>query len=281
MQSNNPVLSRYEQQPGFAYSEGRSAYAAASGQAAAADLSAAPPIDEQFQTITAAGGARLTINDVIVKTGMLFAVVVVFALIGWNIAASNPIILFGAMGVGLVLGFVNALKKTVSPLLVLLYAVAQGILLGGISNIYNSYAQGNGWDGIVMQAVVATMVTFGVMLALYSTGVIKVNKKFVSILMVAAISYLVIGLISIVSAMFGVGNGMGIYGMGDFGILIAIAGVLIASFFLMLDFEAIKQGIAMGAPEKESWRMAFGLLVTLIWIYLEFLRLLALLSGRE
>lgn len=281
MQSNNPVLSRYEQQPGFAYNEGRTAYAAANGQAAAADISAAPPIDEQFQTITAAGGARLTINDVIVKTGMLFAVVVVFAVIGWSTVAANPLLLMGAMVVGLVLGLVNAMKRTVSPILVLLYAVAQGLLLGGISNIYNSYAQGNGWDGIVMQAVVATMVTFGVMLALYGTGVVKVTKKFASILMVAAISYLIIGLISLVSAMFGVGNGMGIYGMGDFGILVAIAGVLIASFFLMLDFEAIKQGIAMGAPERESWRMAFGLLVTLIWIYLEFLRLLALLSGRE
>lgn len=280
MQSNNPVLSRYEKQPaGFAYSEGQSAYAAASGQAPAS----VPPAstDEQFQTITAASGVRLTLNDVIVKTGMLFAIVVVLAVVGWNLVLTAPLLVFGAAIIGMVLGFVNALKREVSPPLVMLYAAAQGLLLGGISNMYNQIAVGNGWEGIVVQAVVATMVTFGVMLTLFATGIVKVTKKFTAILMVAAISYLVIGLISLVSSFFGVGNGWGIYGMGDFGILVAVAGVLIAAFFLMLDFEAIRQGIAMGAPERESWRMAFGLLVTLIWIYLEFLRLLALLSGRE
>lgn len=280
MQSNNPVLSRYEKQPaGFAYSEGQSAYAAASGQAPGS----VPPAstDEQFQTITAASGVRLTLNDVIVKTGMLFAIVVVLAVVGWNLVLTAPLLVFGAAIIGMVLGFVNALKREVSPPLVMLYAAAQGLLLGGISNMYNQIAVGNGWEGIVVQAVVATMVTFGVMLTLFATGIVKVTKKFTAILMVAAISYLVIGLISLVSSFFGVGNGWGIYGMGDFGILVAFAGVLIAAFFLMLDFEAIRQGIAMGAPERESWRMAFGLLVTLIWIYLEFLRLLALLSGRE
>ncbi len=279
MQSNNPVLSRYEKQPaGFAYGEGRSAYAAASGAHA---QDAPPTTDEQFRTITAGSGVTLTLNDVIMKSGLLFAIVVVFALVGWSLVLAAPMLVFGAAIVGMVLGFVNAFKKQVSPPLVMLYAAAQGLLLGGISNVYNQMAVGNGWEGIVVQAVVATMVTFAVMLTLYTTGVVKVTRKFASILMVAAISYLVIGVISLISSFFGVGGGMGIYGMGDFGILIAGIGVLIASFFLMLDFEAIKQGIAMGAPERESWRMAFGLLVTLIWIYLEFLRLLALLSGRE
>ena len=274
MQSNNPVLSRYEKtdKSGFAYDEGVSAYTqAAAGGAGAADTDAA------FQQVTAAGGARLTINDVIVKTFAVFAITVVFAVVGWNTYESMPwLLMVGLLG-GLALGFVNAFKKVPSPPLILLYGVFQGVMLGGISQWYSQYAAGNGWNDIVLQAVVATMTTFGVMLVLYLTGVVKVNKKFVSVLIVAAVSYMVLGIGSFIWAMFGGGDGWGIYGTG-FGPIVAVLGVLIAAFFLLLDFEAISQGIKLGAPERESWRMAFGLLVTLIWLYLEFLRLLAIFS---
>ncbi len=263
MQTNNPVLSRYEKAdaPGFAYDEGRSAYTQASGQAPTAtpaapstqstatpDASGTPPTstDAEFQAVTAGGGVRVTLNDVVVKSAIMFGLVVLFAFIGWNVA------------------------------------VAEGLMLGGISNWYNSYAVANGWDsGIVIQAVVATMTTFGVMLTLYLTGIIKVTKRFTQVLMVAAVSYIVLALASFVAAIFGVGGGWGFYGVGGLGIIICLAGVGIAAFFLVLDFEAIKQGVAMGLPERESWRMSFGLLVTLVWIYLEFLRLFAILSGRD
>ena len=274
MQSNNPVLSRYEKtdKSGFAYDEGVSAYTqAAAGGAGAADTDAA------FQQVTAAGGARLTINDVIVKTFAVFAITVVFAVVGWNTYESMPwLLMVGLLG-GLALGLVNAFKKVPSPPLILLYGVFQGVMLGGVSQWYSNYAAGNGWNDIVLQAVVATMTTFGVMLVLYMTGVVKVNKKFVSVLIVAAVSYMVLGIGSFIWAMFGGGDGWGIYGTG-FGPIVAVLGVLIAAFFLLLDFEAISQGIKLGAPERESWRMAFGLLVTLIWLYLEFLRLLAIFS---
>ncbi len=274
MQSNNPVLSRYEKtdKSGFAYDEGVSAYTqAATGGAGAADVNTA------FQQVTAAGGARLTINDVIIKTLAVFALTVVFAVVGWNTVDSMPWLLWVGLIGGAALGFVNALKKTVSPPLVMLYAVFQGVMLGGISAWYSAYAAGNGWNDIVLQAVVATMTTFGVMLTLYLTGVIKVTKKFQSVMLVALVSYLVLALGSFVWSLFGGGDGWGIYGTG-FGPIVAVLGVLIAAFFLLLDFEAISQGIKRGAPERESWRMAFGLLVTLIWLYLEFLRLLAIFS---
>ena len=274
MQSNNPVLSRYEKtdKSGFAYDEGVSAYTqAAAGGAGAADTNAA------FQQVTAAGGARLTINDVIIKTFAVFALTVVFSVVGWNTVESMPWLLWVGLLGGLGLGLVNSFKKVPSPPLILLYGVFQGVMLGGISRWYSDYAAGNGWNDIVLQAVVATMTTFGVMLVLYVTGVVKVNKKFVSILIVAAVSYMVLGIGSLIWAMFGGGDGWGIYGTG-FGPIVAVGGVLIAAFFLMLDFEAISQGIKLGAPERESWRMAFGLLVTLIWLYLEFLRLFAILS---
>jgi uncharacterized YccA/Bax inhibitor family protein len=275
MQSSNPVLSRYEKndKSGFAYDEGVSAYtqAAASG-AGMADTNAA------FQQITAAGGARLTINDVIIKTFAVFVVTVIFAFAGYNLVGTMPWLVFVGMIGGLALGLVNSFKKVPSPPLILLYAVFQGVMLGAISNFYNAYAESSNYQGIILQAVVATMTTFGVMLTLYLTGVVKVTKRFASILIVAAVSYLVLGIASLIAALFGVGGGWGFYGIDGLGLAICVIGVLIAAFFLMLDFEAISQGIKMGAPERESWRMAFGLLVTLIWLYLEFLRLLAIFS---
>lgn len=275
MQSSNPVLTRYEKadKSGFAYQEGVSAYTqAAAGGDGSADLGA------QFDQVTAGGGARLTINDVIVKGLMVFAVTVVFAVVGWNLVETMPWVMWvGALG-GLGLGLVNAFKRQPSPALILLYAVFQGVFLGGISNWYNAFGESNGTSGIVLQAVLATFTTFGVMLVLYLTGVIKVTKKFQSVMIVAMVAYLLIGLASLVAALFGVGGGWGFYGVGTLGLVICVLGVLIAAFFLLLDFEAIAQGIRMGAPERESWRMAFGLLVTLIWLYLEFLRLLAIFS---
>ena len=275
MQSSNPVLTRYEKtdKSGFAYDEGVSAYTqAATGGASGADVNAA------FQQVTAAGGARLTINDVVVKAGLIFAVCVIFAVAGYQIVESAPWVMWAAMLAGLVLGFVNAAKKVPSPPLIILYAAIQGLFVGGISNWYNAYASSNQYYGIVLQAVIATMTTFGVMLALYLTGVVKVTKRFQSVMIVALVSYLVLGVASLIAALFGVGGGWGFYGVTGIGLAICVIGVLLAAFFLLMDFEAIAQGIRRGAPERESWRMAFGLLVTLIWLYLEFLRLLAIFT---
>lgn len=283
MQSSNPVLSRYEPKPGkpgqsgFAYAEGQAAYTQATATATGG-AGAPPTTDEQFATITAGGGVRLTINDVIVKTAGVFAITVVFAVIGWNLVDSMAWVMWAAMIAGFALGMVNAFKKEPSPPLIMLYAVAQGLMLGAISNWYNQLAIAQEYEGIVLQAVVATMTTFAVMLTLYLTGLVKVNKKFQSVLLVAGAAYLVLAIASLIAAMFGVGGGWGFYGIDGLGLIICIFGVLIAAFFLMLDFEAISQGIRAGAPERESWRMAFGLLVTLIWLYLEFLRLFAIAS---
>lgn len=286
MQSNNPVLTRYEKKPMGYYEEGRAAFAAASGQAPSTPVTTAPAgtpptSPDDFATITAAGGLRVTLNDVVVKCAIMFAIVVATAFVGWNVIAAMPVMMLPVLIIATVLGIVNAVKKNVSPALMVIFAVFEGLMLGGISNFYNAYASGNGWDGVVLQAVVATMTTFGVMLLLYLTGVIKVTKRFTQVLLVAGVSYLVLALASMVASFFGVGGGWGFYGVDGIGIIISIVGVALAALFLALDFEAIKQGIAMGLPERESWRMAFGLLVTLVWLYLEFLRLLSIFSGRE
>jgi uncharacterized YccA/Bax inhibitor family protein len=285
MESRNPVLRRataHEPQPGgagFAYDEGRSAYAAAAGL----ETASAPTADElsTMYATPGAGTGRLGIDDVIIKTALCFVVLLPGAAIGWVTAPTMPWLLWVASLAGLGLGLVNVFKKQVVPALVLAYAFVQGIFLGGISYFFNEIAEANGYSGIVQQAVLGTLVAFAVMLTLYRTRIIKVNGTFMKIMMVSMISYLVIAVVSFIASLFGVGGGWGFYGVGTWGLLLCAAGVLLASFSLAMDFESINQAIRYGLPERESWRLAFGLLVTLIWLYLEILRLLAILSGRE
>ena len=221
-------------------------------------------------------GARMTMDDVIVKTGMLFVILLVGAFVGWSI----PSLTFPALFVGLGLSLANIFKKEVSPALVLAYGAAEGVFLGGISKWY-SMAYADTAPNLVSQAVMGTLIAFGTMLFLYKSGIIKVNGKFKKVFMVAMVSYLVIAVASLISSFFGVGSGWGFYGVGQLGLLLCVAGVGLAAFSLVMDFELITQTIAAGAPEKESWRMAFGLMVTLVWLYLELLRLLAILQGRD
>jgi uncharacterized YccA/Bax inhibitor family protein len=221
-------------------------------------------------------GARMTMDDVIVKTGLLFVILLAGAFVGWSI----PSLTFPALFVGLGLSFANIFKKEVSPALVLAYGAAEGVFIGGLSKWY-SMAYADTAPNLVSQAVMGTLVAFGTMLFLYKSGIIKVNGKFKKVFMVAMVSYLVIAVASLISSFFGVGSGWGFYGAGQLGLLLCVAGVGLAAFSLVMDFELITQTIAAGAPEKESWRMAFGLMVTLVWLYLELLRLLAILQGRD
>ena len=296
MQTANPVLARIDRDAaqasrsgsGFAYEEGRSAVASAQyGEAAPAPAPVAD--DAGIYTgvqIPAPVGQRVTYADVMAKSAIMFVIAAVMAFAGWLITAASPgigtLLVFGSLIATIGLGFVNALKRQVSPALTMLYAVVSGFMLGAISYWYNQIALASDYEGLVLQAVLATFTTFGVMLLLFGTGIVKVTNKFVKFMLVAMVSYFFIALASFVAAMFGVGGGWGFYGVGTLGLLLCLFGVGLAAFSLMLDFQAIKQGVAMGLPERESWRMSFGLLVTLVWLYLEFLRLFALIAaGRE
>lgn len=203
------------------------------------------------------------------------------AFVGWALVPSMPAVLWIGMGGSLVFGLINVFKKAVSPVLVLLYATFAGLMLGSISWAFDQMALAQNYQGLVSQAIIGTLTAFGVMLFLYGTGIVKVNGKFMRIFIAAMISYFIIAMASFVGALFGVGGGWGFYGVGGWGLLLCAAGVLLASFALMLDFEAIKQGIAMGLPERESWRLSFGLLFTLVWLYMEILRFLSILAGRD
>ena len=284
--SNNPVLARVQEEAkqggaGALYAEGTSAVSQATAGTAAADGVSAAQLQQMYDQPPASPtglGVAVQLPDVVVKTGILFVLVVLGAVVGWNAAASMPLLVWGAAIVGLVLGFVNVLKRKVSPPLVMAYALVQGVFLGGISAWYQS-AFGAQNPYLVQQAVIGTLVAFGVMLALYQTRIIKVNGTFMKVMLVSMVSYGLIAIASLIAALFGVGGGWGFYGVGWLGILLCMFGVGLAAFSLALDFESIKQSIAYGLPQRESWRLAFGLMVTLIWLYLEILRLLAIIAS--
>jgi uncharacterized YccA/Bax inhibitor family protein len=303
MQSRNPVLRHATEQAkaepgageGALAAEGRSAYEAATHTAPSAGTTPVPEnaSAEQLQEMydksgpyagaVRGGEVAMTLNDVIVKTGICFVFLLAGAFVGWQTAFTAPWLFMIAMLLGFGLGLANAFKKRVSPPLVLAYALVEGVFLGAISNWFNTtFAVNRGLpQNLALQAVIGTLVAFGVMLALYTSKIIKVNGTFQKMMLVAIGSYLVIGVISLVSALFGFGGGWGFYGAGPLGLVLCLVGVALAAFSLCLDFESISQAVRYGVPERESWRMAFGLLATLIWLYLEILRLLAIISSNR
>jgi uncharacterized YccA/Bax inhibitor family protein len=216
---------------------------------------------------------RMTIEDVVAKTGFLFAILVVVGAIAWGANLGQGALLIGFLG-GFVLAMVISFSKNIKPGLVVAYAALQGLALGTISSYYETMN-----PGIVSQAVIGTIAAFAGVLVMYRSGRLRATPQFTRAVMGAAIGYFILGLVSLVASFFGVGQGYGFYGVSGLGLLLAVAGVALASFFLVLDFDQIEKGVAAGVPEKESWRASFGLMVTIVWLYLEILRLLSILRN--
>jgi uncharacterized YccA/Bax inhibitor family protein len=223
----------------------------------------------------------VTLPDVIMKTSLSLIVLVAAAVVGWTTLTQSWGVVIVCMLAAFGVGIANTVMKKVQPLLVLLYSVLEGLFLGAISATFQHYYSApNSTLGIVGNAVLATIIVFVVTLGLFATGIIRVTPRFQKMMIIGLISYLILGLISLVSLLFGVGGGWGLYGLGPLGIVLCLAGVALASMSLVLDFGAIQQAITYGVPERESWRFAYGLTVTLVWLYLELLRLFAILQGR-
>ena len=217
---------------------------------------------------------RMTIEDVVAKTGFLFAILVVVGAFAWRSNLGTGALMLGFLG-GFVLAMVISFSKSIKPGLVVAYAVFEGLALGTLSSYYESY-----YPGIVSQAVIGTMAAFAGVLIMYRNGTLRATPQFTRALIGAAIGYFILGLVSLVASFFGVGQGYGFYGVSGLGLLLAVAGVAIASLFLVLDFDQIQKGVNNGVPEKESWRASFGLMVTIVWLYLEVLRLISILRNR-
>jgi len=199
---------------------------------------------------------RMTIEDVVAKTGFLFAILVVVGALAWSANLGMGAVLLGFLG-GFVLAMVISFSKNIKPGLVIAYAGLEGLALGTLSSYYESF-----YPGIVSQAVIGTVAAFAGVLVMYRNGTLRATPQFTRAVIGAAIGYFILGLASLIASFFGVGQGYGFYGVSGLGLLLAVAGVGLASLFLVLDFDQIEKGVAAGVPEKESWRASFGLMVT-------------------
>jgi uncharacterized YccA/Bax inhibitor family protein len=229
---------------------------------------------------TPAQAGRMTVEDTVVKTILSFAILIAGAVVGWTLA--DPLVMIGGAIGGLVLGLVNTFKKTPSPALIVAYAILQGLFVGSISVIFNTM-----WDGIVTQAVVGTIAVIGITMFLFLSGRFRSSARMTKIVSVAMIGYLVYSVANVVLMMTGVTGdaAFGLSSMNFFGIplgfVIGLVVVFLAAYSLVLDFESIKLGADRGVPAVYAWQGAFGILVTVVWLYLEILRMLAILRGSD
>jgi uncharacterized YccA/Bax inhibitor family protein len=187
-----------------------------------------------------------------------------------------PFVVWGAAIIGFVLALVNIFKREPSPALILAYAGMQGIFVGGISFIFEAQ-----YSGIIAQAVIGTFAVVGVTLALFASGKIRASARATKIFLIAMVGYLVFSIVNVILMWTGVNNdpwglrGAEIFGI-PLGLIIGVLVILMAAYSLVLDFDAIQQGVRNRAPKKYGWSGAFGIMVTVIWLYLEILRFLAI-----
>jgi len=255
MRSSNPVLGRAFNQRGYAAFD-------------PSTINSDPAALENLYNTPAASSlrtGRMTIDDVIARTAIMFAVLVTVGAVAWSLNLGGGALLLGFLG-GFVLAMVNAFSKTVKPAMAIAYAAFQGLALGTISSMYNTV-----YDGIVSQAILVTISAFAGMLFAFRSGRIRVTPKFTRIMMGALVGYLAFALVTLFTGR----------PTGGLGFLIAVAAVGLATMFIVLDLDQIEKAVAARVPQEESWRMAFGLMVTLVWLYLEVLRLISILRSGD
>lgn len=283
MRSSNPVLSRPDaftpqQQPNqqgyqqYGQPQDQYGYQQQPGQYGYQQPGQPYPGQQQYpQDPVRAAQGTMTIDDVITKSAITMGTVIAVAAITFMFMPAT--FLMPAMIVSAIVGFITvmvvAARRVINPGAVLVYAAIEGVFIGAVSKIYESM-----WGGIVPAAVLATLVTAAATLGAYKFFRIKVTNKFRKMVMIGTLAYAGVLMVNFVLSLFGMGF---LFSGGNlmFLLLISAIGVSLAVFNLIMDFDYIEQGIAMGAPASESWRGAFGLTVTMIWLYIEMLRLLS------
>ncbi|MFF3954490.1 Bax inhibitor-1/YccA family protein [Streptomyces sp. NPDC001890] len=295
MRSSNPVFSRrgFSRDNGYAgFNTAPQAGAPAAGANPYAQGTAANPYatnpyaqpDAQYGAPQApARTGAMTIDDVVTRTSITLGTVVLGAVLAWallpvdeaNLGKSYGIAI-GAALVAFVLSLVQSFKRRPVPALIVSYAAFEGVFLGVISSAVSTYIG----PGVVMQAVMGTMCVFAGVLIAYKMRWIRVTRRFYGFVMAAAMGFMLLMVVNLLFAVFGGGDGLG-FRSGGLGILFGVIGIILGACFLALDFKQVEDGITYGAPREESWLAAFGLTMTLVWIYLEMLRLLSILSGDD
>ena len=226
---------------------------------------------------------RMTMDDVVLRTGTTLGTLIVTAALAWallpvddaNINRSYGIAIGSAL-IAMVLAFVQSFKRKPVPALILSYAALEGVFLGVISSVVDNRIA----SGAAMQAVIGTMAVFAGVLIAYRAGWIRVNRRFYGFVMAAALGFVLLMAVNLLFAVFGGGDGLG-FRSGPLGIFFGVVGIILGACFLALDFKQVEDGIAYGAPKEEAWLAAFGLTLTLVWIYMEFLRLISILNSNN
>jgi uncharacterized YccA/Bax inhibitor family protein len=223
----------------------------------------------------------MTIDSVVQKSALTIGLVILAAAVTWivtpdvttntNLGPLSAALVVGGGG-AFVLSMVNSFKRVISPALVLAFAALEGVALGALSKAFNMFYG----DGVVQGAVIGTFAAFAGTLAAYKFFNIKVGAKFRMFVIAAMFGMVGLGLMELVLGLFSAQ--LGLFGFGTLGLLTAVAGLVLGVFMLILDYDFIEQGIANQIPERESWRAAFALTVSLVWIYTNLLRLLAILN---
>ena len=294
MRSSNPVFARSDEFSGrSAYSNqtypGAGTYA---GYGAPSTWSTGSPTDARSGGSYGQPGygsptgqvdqGRMTIDSVVQKTAITLIVVIASAMATWvlteDVTAETAGALLGLAGMAALVGFglamVNSFKRVISPALVLAYAAVEGVFIGGFSKFFEAQ-----YGGIVTSAVLGTLAAFVGTLTAYKVLDIQVTARFRRGVIAAVFGFVAVSLLSWVGSFFGLGAGVN--GYGTMGLIFSVLGVVLGVLMLILDFDYVEKGVAAGLPERESWRAAFGLTVTLIWLYIEILRILAILRGSD
>jgi len=274
-ETSNPVLRNLPKGQGGYATFGTGVAGAATQQVHQRD--AQPYLDQRSDT------RPLTIDDVVTKTGMTLGLVTIFAVISYllvdtNVALASPLALIGGLG-GLALVMIASFgRKQDNPAIVLSYAALEGLFVGSISFIFaNFMVSGVSAGTLISQAVLGTIGVFFGMLVVYKTGAIRVTPKFTRMVVASLFGVLFLALGNFVLALFGVngGEGLGLRAGGPVAIIFSLVCIGIAAFSFLIDFDAADQAIRAGAPAKAAWGIALGLTVTLVWLYIEILRLLS------
>ena len=250
--SNNPALTR---SPAFGKER----------------LRTGDPLEEAYSgpSATSRDTGRMTVDDVVNRTGLLLAIAFATGAVTW--AFDLGALTFPAAIIGLVLGLVISFKQIMNPGVIMAYAAVEGVFLGGISQAFNAR-----YPGIVVQAVVGTGAVTAAMLGLYRSGRIRVTPKFTKMVVGATIGVLVLIVVNAIAGIFTDG-GLGLRDGGPVAILFSLAVIAVAAFNLVLDFDMVEKGARQGVPERYGWFAAFGIMITLVWLYIEILRLLSYL----
>lgn len=238
---------------------------------------AAPPAQkaamQKNMPVEAGSDDPMTYEDTIHKTAALLATTIAAAVVGWIIP---QLLIIGAIG-GLVVGLIQAFKREPNLFLIFGYAALQGVAMGAISGMLNS-----SFPGIVSQALIGTLSVFGVMLLLFRSGKVRTSPKMTKIVLGAMLGYAVFSLVNFVLMLTGVTTdawglrSVEVFGGIPLGVIVGILAIALASYSLVMDFEFIKNGVEQRVPRRYGWMAAYGLTVTLIWLYLEILRLIAI-----